>query len=56
MTSPGTASDATGSELIAKNLTELICMILLPVGAFMVCYALYIFIWRANAIAQKKVR
>ena len=41
---------------MARHLTELIALVLLPLGGFIVVYALYTFVWRANAISQKKVR
>lgn len=41
---------------MARHLVELIALILLPVGMFMVAYALYVFTWRAGNIAKKKVR
>ena len=41
---------------MARHLVELIALILLPVGMFMVIYALYVFTWRAGNIAKKKVR
>ena len=40
---------------MARHLVELIALILLPVGMFMVVYALYVFTWRAGNIAKKKV-
>jgi len=49
---------ASGSEetdtAMARHLVELIALILLPVGMFMVAYALYVFTWRAGNIAKKK--
>ena len=41
--------------VMARHLVELIALILLPVGMFMVVYALYVFTWRAGNIAKKKV-
>lgn len=39
---------------VARHLVELIALILLPLGMFMVVYALYVFTWRADNIAKKK--
>jgi hypothetical protein len=33
---------------------ELISLMLLPLGIFMCCYALYVFTWRAENIAKKR--
>jgi len=52
----GFASDSPGSDstALARHSVELIALLLLPVGMFMVVYALYVFTWRAGNIAKKK--
>mmetsp|Transcript_27459 Transcript_27459/g.50674 ORF Transcript_27459/g.50674 Transcript_27459/m.50674 type:complete len:739 (-) Transcript_27459:23-2239(-) len=49
-------SPAAGPDPVAmsRHLVELIALILLPLGVCMSCYALYVFIWRASNIAQKR--
>jgi uncharacterized membrane protein YidH (DUF202 family) len=48
----GSAEDTDTNT--TRHLVEIIALILLPVGMYMVCYALYVFTWRANNIAKKK--
>ncbi|GLC44294.1 hypothetical protein PLESTB_000761900 [Pleodorina starrii] len=52
--SDGGGGEAPAGEAISRHLVELIALILLPLGVAMCCYALYIFVWRASNIAQKR--